>query len=150
MNIYNSRKLDLYNDIAIGYRNMGVCENYMNADYLNFVTSFEHRRALAQLRLSSHRLEIETGRWKTPATEQKLRFCKHCNNNQVGDENHFLFRCTYLTELRNKYLDFLPTVTDKSYMIDLLQCKNLYKTAKLAIFTFLGFNKMYKNENSDD
>lgn len=28
MNIYNSRKLDLYNDIAIDYTNMGICETY--------------------------------------------------------------------------------------------------------------------------
>ena len=53
---------------------------------------------LAKIRISNHQLEIETGRYKKDAIDQ--RFCKVCNENGcVEDEFHFLMKCkAYQTE----------------------------------------------------
>ena len=59
----------------------------------------KYRNALSRLRCSSHRLEIESGRWhrpvRNPTDERK---CKHCN--VVENEFHFLFECYLHNDLR--------------------------------------------------
>ena len=53
--------------------------------------------------MSSHRLQIEAGRWhrphRIPVNERK---CLDCNN--VEDEFHFILECVKYTEIRNKYI----------------------------------------------
>ena len=44
---------------------------------------------IIRFRLGSHRLPIETGRWKR--IKRESRFCEFCN--VVGDEHHFLYIC---------------------------------------------------------
>ena len=58
--------------------------------------------AVAKLRTSIHKLEIETGRWnKTPREE---RICKQCILNKIEDEKHFLFECQmYINERQELY-----------------------------------------------
>ena len=58
--------------------------------YLN-INNSEHRRAISKIRTSSHKLEIETGRWKN--THKDKRICKNCALGTVEDELHFLFDC---------------------------------------------------------
>ena len=68
--------------------------------YLN-TTNFEYRRAIAKLRCSDHALEIEKGRHKgIPRPE---RTCTLCRNDQVEDEEHFLFICKTYNSLKMKY-----------------------------------------------
>ena len=57
--------------------------------YLYFVTIRKFRYAFTRLRVASHRLEIEAGRWhkpnRTPVEERK---CVNCNS--LEDEFHFV------------------------------------------------------------
>ena len=72
--------------------------------YLNFVRAKKYRQAIARLRCSSHRLEIEAGRWHKPIkTTVENRKCKRCD--VVENEFHFLFECPLYSELRIQYLD---------------------------------------------
>ena len=66
------------------------------------ITNIKYRSAITRLRISSHKLEIEIGRWnKTPRGQ---RICKNCIMNEVEDENHFLFECQmYKTERKELY-----------------------------------------------
>ena len=59
-------------------------------NYLTLIP-FEYRQKLTRFRTSSHRLEIEQGRYKGVPRDQRL--CKKCNLNEVEDEIHFLFKC---------------------------------------------------------
>ena len=47
--------------------------------YLNLITIRKFRTAMTKLRVSSHRLEVEIGRWSrpvsTPFDERKCRIC---------------------------------------------------------------------------
>ena len=44
----------------------------------------------SRLRLSSHSMPIETGRWSRTLREERL--CTTCNT--LGDERHFIYHCT--------------------------------------------------------
>ena len=78
--------------------------------YLKDVTNIKHRNALSKLRLSAHRLEIETGRYKKkqskkiPAEERFCAFCHFHGQETVEDEIHFLINCPMLKELRESSL----------------------------------------------
>ena len=60
--------------------------------YIETVKVTRFRVALRKLRVSSHRLEIEVGRWTRPnRTPIEQRKCRRCNT--VEDEFHFLLEC---------------------------------------------------------
>ena len=50
--------------------------NFIIEPYLKLVTVTNHRRAISQLRVSSHRLAIETGRHSKPPVPAADRICK--------------------------------------------------------------------------
>ena len=64
-------------------------------DYLRQVTNILHRITLTKLRLSNHKLAIETGRYVRPYNKPKERICSICKKKDVEDEIHFstLFPC---------------------------------------------------------
>lgn len=69
--------------------------------YLNCINIEKFRIALSRLRVSSHRLEIETGRWNKPsAIPFDDRKCKNCFI--LEDELHFILKCSLYNELRKK------------------------------------------------
>jgi len=60
--------------------------------YLSVVKDYKIRRCVTSLRISSHKLEIEVGRYKKE--DSNVRFCKMCvNSNLVEDEVHFIIDC---------------------------------------------------------
>ena len=63
----------------------------------------QFRVAMTKLKVSSHRLEIEVGRWarpnRTPVDERKCRYC-----NKLEDEFHFFIDCTLYEDLRKQYI----------------------------------------------
>jgi len=70
--------------------------------YIDFIKEKRYRIALTQLRLSSHHLEIERGRYTN--IERNDRKCKQCNMNLVESEFHFILVCPKFRNLRSKYL----------------------------------------------
>ena len=109
--------------------------------YLVDIVNPRHRRAMSKLRLSSHTLEIERGRYtKVPAEERFCAYCKQMGQNTVEDENHFLLKCPMSDELRDKYLQSEivnnPHISDDEKLSQILTDSDLKKTAK---FIFLSF-----------
>ena len=71
---------------------------YTIQKYLDILSIVKYRKSLSRLRLSSHRLEVEVGRWTKPnKTPYERRKCKDCN--VLEDEFHFLFECPLYTDL---------------------------------------------------
>ena len=58
-----------------------------------------HTSPFIRLRLSSHFMPVETGRWSR--VNRELRLCETCNI--LGDEMHFIYHCTNIdrSQLRN-------------------------------------------------
>ena len=86
------------NFLAI-YKNDHKFEKYLQMD------NFEHRRAITKIRSSSHKLEIETGRWCNIPRENRI--CQNCALNKVEDEFHLLFECQMHVAERTKLFDVL-------------------------------------------
>ena len=71
--------------------------------YLDFLPG-KLRIALARLRLSSHNLRIETGRYSQNRTERAFRYCTICNSRDIEDEYHFIIVCSEYEHIRKKYI----------------------------------------------
>ena len=70
-------------------------------NYLNIIVNDDLRKQFARFRLSSHNLEVETGRYNGIVREN--RFCKLCNQNVIENEYHFMLCCSKYRNLRMKY-----------------------------------------------
>ncbi len=82
---------------ALFYKN--ICDFKLQY-YLKNITISKFRHAFAQLRVSSHRLEIEAGRWRRIPIENRM--CSTCNC--LADEFHFILECTRYTHIRLIYI----------------------------------------------
>lgn len=131
---WNSRLED--STRAIFYRSIN---SFYYQHYLNLVKVKKYRFALCRLRCSSHRLEIESGRWHKPVkTPIENRKCKHCKI--VENEFHFLFECPIYTDLRHQYLNNYFTINPNVYkMKQLFQSTNKKQVNDLAIFAYKAF-----------
>ncbi len=66
--------------------------------YLDFTTDYKKRKFITKLRISAHKLEIESGRYQNKKKGRvqvpaKDRLCKFCSSNQVEDEKHVVMYC---------------------------------------------------------
>ena len=96
------------------------------------------RIALSKVRLSSHRLEIEVGRWvrpnRTPLDQRKCRA-----GNKVEDEFHFLLECDLYSQNRNKYIKkYCWSRPNLIKLKELVQTNNERELLNLALFTEKG------------
>ena len=68
--------------------------------YLSVITNYKHRSTITRLRVSSHHLAIETGRYE--GLQRSDRICATCDLGVVDNEQHFLAECqsTELDPLR--------------------------------------------------
>ena len=82
------------------------------------------------MRLSSHRLEIETGRYSN--IDRRDRLCKLCNQNAVESEYHFILCCCKYTSIRKKYLCNMhwPNINKFNNLMSSKNSKLLVKIAK--------------------
>jgi hypothetical protein len=88
------------------------------------------RTAFTRLRLSSHRLRIETGRWSRIAPENRICQC----GEDVQSEEHVLCRCPLSEEIRRSYgcetIDFYNFMTSpktKQQLAMINKILNVYK-----------------------
>ena len=120
--------------------------NFGRETYLTEIGNPNHRRAMTKLRLSSHTLEIERGRYdKTPPEKRFCTYCKDMTGREiVEDEEHFIFHCPVSEELREKYMPNLVEKThfrDEQKLIYILSNKNDIKTTAKYIFLALEYRK---------
>ena len=77
-------KLNLYSEVKNEVR---------FESYLDLMKNVKTRVAVTKMRISCHLLPIESGRYKNiPRVE---RLCPLCNRSEMGDEFHYLLKCTH-------------------------------------------------------
>ena len=57
-----------------------------------------------KLRISSHNLRMEEGRYGRTKIIRSERCCLKCNTHDIEDEYHFISICPLYSELRNTYI----------------------------------------------
>jgi len=68
--------------------------------YLSVIPNYHHRSTITRLRISSHHLAVETGRYE--GKERKDRICATCDAGEVDNEDHFISSCSSVTSERAK------------------------------------------------
>ena len=119
INIINI-KADILNQYSSAWLNHITRENVPNKllNYSSFKTKFamenyvlclpvNKRKNFTKLRISSHPLEIEKGRYSRPKVPAENRLCKFCNSSIVETEKHFLLECTLYDKIRINLYDTL-------------------------------------------
>ena len=91
--IQSMPKLQLYCTLKPDF----ICEQYLIK-----IKNAELCKQLARFRLSSHHLEIESGRFYGVDRDQRL--CRCCNMNVVESEYHFFLCCDDYRHLRIKHI----------------------------------------------
>ena len=81
------------------FKTVFAFENYLDIVPKNL------RYFLTKLRLSSHPLRIETGRYGRNRVDRHLRYCTLCDKNDIEDEYHFLFVCPAYNEIRKRFMN---------------------------------------------
>ena len=93
--IQNNSKLSIYSTLK---------EGYGQEKYLSNVHNFELRRAITKIRICSHKLNIEAGRYSKIPRDQ--RFCPFCPN-EIEDERHFVMDCSQYDDKRTELFTLL-------------------------------------------
>ena len=88
------------NQPKLSYYRLFKCEHKYE-QYLDIIDNTVLRKSLSRFRLSSHSLEIETGRYTN--VERNNRICRLCNMNVVESEYHFMLCCPLYRDLRQTF-----------------------------------------------
>jgi hypothetical protein len=129
--IQNSSKLNLYKYVK-------SCFDVET--YLDVVLNQKHRKALTQLRVSSHSLHIETGRYGSGRVERERRVCRVCDCGEIEDEYHFLLICPVYENLRSQLIKSYYTTRPSMFKcVELLTGCNKSQLRKLAKYIFQAF-----------
>ena len=116
-------------NINISFLYNALDRDFTMAKYLNTITIQSNRKVMAQLRLSSHKLMIERGRWKKSV--HKERTCLHCP--VLEDEYHVVIVCPKYTVTRKQYMK--PYYTEKPCMFKFIQLLKPHNTKEIQLLT---------------
>lgn len=122
-------------------------EEFKLQNYLSYKCSPNITRNLTKLRISSHPLLIEKGRYFRPKIKRENRICSNCN--QIEDEKHFLIYCkkfeNYRKQLFNKLnfnsQDLCPEKVMET-IISLLNPQNIDDTKNICHYIQLCFESL--------
>lgn len=128
-----------YSDINNSSRLKAYCvfkHNFESERYLTVISDSKYKIAMSRFRISSHSLNIETGRYD--GTPRDQRICKSCSMNRVEDEYHFLLVCPHYRELRSKYFKpyfcHWPTMNKFETLLSSSNKKTICNVAKFIYF----------------
>ena len=106
--------------------------------YLLILQNKKLRNAISKLCLSSHPLNIETGRHRNVIRED--RKCTLCRLNDIEDEYHFTLICPIYNDLRKEYLQKYFYVKQSYHKyISLMNSSKLKVLNNLATYIIKGF-----------
>ena len=72
---------------------------------------FYIRKAICKLRLSAHYLLIDMSRYVKPKSMPRSgRICKHCTQNLIENELHFLSQCSLFVPQRKKLYNHIQSI----------------------------------------
>ena len=146
LGIFKTRVKDVYiQDWHSRLENSTRARCYINIakfqfqQYLEILKIQKYRNSICKLRVSSHRLEIETGRWAKPnEIPLENRLCMICN--VLEDEFHFVLECSLYKDLRKNYIKrYYWQRPNMPKFIELFSSENCRTIKNLSIFIDKAF-----------
>ena len=119
--------------------------NFQKEVYLETVKYVQKRKCPTQFRVSAHRLEIESVRYKKKTVSERI--CKFCNLNTVEDKVHFLCNnCSPYHNERQLYFKYIVdsapsfrTLDDSAKLIWIMTCEDDIVINALTDFVYKCF-----------
>ena len=125
---------------------INVKYSYQQAPYIYKLLNKTYRNALAKLRLSSHPLLIETGRYS--GIQRENRKCIYCDMDDIEDKFHFVCKCTNYTMSRNAYIPkYYSRNPSMHKFMELLNSDKLKTLKNLAIFIIKALELRLQTDN---
>ena len=92
---------------------------------------------MTKLRISSHHLQIEKGRYQGVPPDQRL--CQKCDSGEVENEIHFLFKCSHydrtnLNKIITENCVNFSALDLEAKLLWLLSCENEEILTQLCTF----------------
>jgi hypothetical protein len=116
-----SPKCNLYKYVNEGFKLQLYLTKSIPSSYVQNISKY---------RLSSHRLEIEQGRFNNiPRNERKCKLCLEC----IEDEYHFILVCPFYNDCRKQYLKKYYYKHPSTFkLVQLLSTENITELCKLG------------------
>ena len=128
------------NSVLVAYKY--IKNEFLYEEYLDIVQNKNLRRYLTKLRLSSHNLKIETGRYGRNRIERNQRYCDFCNTTDIEDEYHFVCVCPAYSDLRYKHIEIYYYNPRSMYnFCNLLQTREKSHLVNFAKFLYEAFER---------
>ena len=90
-------------------------QNFGQDRYFSLLKKIVQKR-FTRFRISTHRLNIEKGRYVGIPRQEK--YCTSCNDNSVDDEKHFLFYCNHVMDERDTLFELKKETCKKFNNLD--------------------------------
>ncbi len=109
-------KINQHSSSGNKLRTYAIFKKHFNYEkYLDFNTDYKKRKSITKLRISAHKLEIESGRYQNKKKGKVLvpakdRLCKFCSSNNVEDEKHVVMYCKNYTDDRRILFKLLDDI----------------------------------------
>ena len=94
---------------------------------------------LVNIRTSNHKLPVEIQSWRIFFKQREERICNVCDLGEVGDEFHYLAKCTVFAEDRQKFIPFIIQDNSIQNFIKILKSDNIGILRGLAKFLNILF-----------
>ena len=115
--------------------------------YLELFLSRKWRVMLEKLRILSHCLRIETGRYGRDRIDRQDRICTLCSM-ELEDEYHFIFKCHLYQDIRThykkKYYYIKPSLPK---FVTLFESPNKAELVGLSKYIFFTMNRRNEHFN---
>ena len=129
-----------------GYLYQHLTDNFCIQYYLCKPIEAKYKRIITCFRLSAHNLNIEIGRRNNIG--RRSRLCTMCNVGDVEDEFHFILKCPFYKELREKYIKvFYYRIPSVFKLTKLLSVNNVKELCNLGKYLYFATRKR-KNSNN--
>ena len=108
--------------------------------------NYHQRVAMSKFRCRSNYLPISSSRFVNLDDSLGSVICPLCNNQDMGDEFHYLFICPFFEDERKQCLNIVPTYPDLFYTHNLFNSRDISQLSKLANFVDL-IMKIFQHRN---
>ena len=88
-----------------------------------------------KFRTTNHRLPIEFNSWNNFFKPRSDRLCNICNSKDIGDEYHYIMKCSAFKDLREIYIpNYYRTKPSVFKFVDLMKTNKKKILFKLTVF----------------
>ena len=97
---------------------------------------------MARYRMSSHDLNIESGRFNNPITQKNQRICTRCELNEIDDEIVLLLHCSAMNNEREILFNSVAAIINIQYYLRITTSRDITVVKSLAPFNYGCFKQI--------